>query len=112
MHRIFAVFCLSLSVPAAGQAARTFPILRAGQPVVCADLNDGDQDLREVMRQWIIGFWSGMNVGERAQAGSVGRNTSASGVFGEIALFCKSHPSMLIDQATFAVRERMRKAGN
>ncbi len=102
---------VALTVPAAAQDARTFPILRAGQPAVCADLTEAPAEFQEGLRQWVIGFWSGMNVAERAKTGIVGHSTSATGIFGEVALFCRSHPAMAIDQATFAVREQMKRAG-
>jgi hypothetical protein len=106
------VFSVALLIGAEvrAQDARIFPILNAGQPAVCADFLKGEAEHDEAFRQWLLGFWSGMNVGERSSAGQVGRSTSATGIIGELALFCESHPSLAIDQAAFAVRQKFRAA--
>lgn len=71
---------------------------RNGVQIVCADVNQLGLTQTDLIGTWVLGFWSGMNAARNAR---VGDNTTASGLVGEVKLYCAAHPSMSLPQATF-----------
>ena len=84
-----------------------FAPMRNREEVVCADLPEIDAVTVGKVNYWILGFWSGLNV---AKNGLVGDKTTASGVVGEVKLYCASHPSMGLAQATLDTYATMKAA--
>jgi hypothetical protein len=80
---------------------------RNGAPFVCADLNDVGAKPNEVVGSWILGFWSGLNAANNAL---VGDGTTANGVIGEVKLYCTSHPSVGLAQATIDTYTTIKKS--
>lgn len=78
---------------------------RNGVQIVCADLNDSGLSATGMVGTWILGFWSGLNAAKNAH---VGDSTTASGVVGEVKLYCSSHPSISLAQATLDTYSTMR----
>jgi hypothetical protein len=84
------------AVPAAAEQTLFGP-MRNGSQFVCADLNEVGASTTDTIGYWILGFWSGLNA---AHNGLVGDGTTANGVIGEVKLYCASHPSVSLPQAT------------
>lgn len=80
---------------------------RNGAAFVCADLNDVGAKPNDTVGSWILGFWSGLNAANDAL---VGDGTTANGVIGEVKLYCTSHPSVGLAQATFDTYTAMKKS--
>lgn len=78
---------------------------RNGVQIVCADVNDLHGMSGDMVTTWILGFWSGLNA---AKSAHVGDATTASGVVGEVKLYCSSHPSFSLAQATLDTYVSMR----
>ena len=78
---------------------------RNGVQIVCADVNDQGLTASSMVGTWILGFWSGLNAAKNAH---VGDGTTASGVVGEVKLYCSAHPSLSLAQATFDTYSAMR----
>ena len=98
---LFALFCA-----AQVDAEQTlFGPTRNGAQIVCADLNDAGVTASDLVGTWILGFWSGLNA---AKNGRVGDGTTASGVVGEVKLYCSTHPSVSLAQATLNTYSAMR----
>ena len=106
MHKIIAMLIL-VSATAASADEKMFGLTRNGEPVVCADINAISARADDTVGLWILGFWSGMNAANHAL---VGDGTTASGVIGEVKLYCTSHPSVDLPQATFDTYAVMRKS--
>ena len=83
---------------------------RNGVQLVCADVSDAKITATDLVGTWVLGFWSGLNAAKNAR---VGDSTTASGLIGEVKLYCSSHPSVSLAQATLdtytAMRESARK---
>ena len=83
---------------------------RNGVEIVCADVNEEGLTAVGMVGTWILGFWSGLNAAKNAH---VGDGTTASGVVGEVKLYCSAHPSVGLAQATldtyWAMRNSTRK---
>lgn len=84
-----------------------FSLVVRGNRYVCADLTQRNPDYMSGEGQWILGYWSGLNVAFNAD---VGESTTSSGVYGEVKVHCASHPSLSISQATTDVYKRMKGA--
>ena len=78
---------------------------RNGVQIVCADVNDQGLPASGMVGTWILGFWSGLNAAKNAR---VGDGTTASGVVGEVKLYCSAHPSLSLAQATLDTYSAMR----
>lgn len=105
MRRIW-LLALLLSAPANADQTLFGPS-RNGAPFVCADLNEIGAKTNDTVGSWILGFWSGLNAANNAL---VGDTTTANGVIGEVKLYCLSHPSIGLAQATLDTYDTMRKA--
>jgi hypothetical protein len=84
-----------------------FGPLRNGVPFVCADLTELGATSSSTIGYWILGFWSGLNAANDAL---VGDSTTANGVVGEVMLYCASHPSVSLPQATLDTYVAMKKS--
>ena len=84
-----------------------FGPMRNGAPVVCADLTEVGATTTSTIGYWVLGFWSGLNAANNALVGDA---TSANGVIGEVKLYCASHPSVTLPQATLDTYAAMKKA--
>jgi hypothetical protein len=82
---------------------------RNGIQVVCADVNELQATADDLIGTWILGFWSGLNAAKNARVGDV---TTSSGVVGEVRLYCSSHPSVTLPQATLDTYTGMRGSRN
>ena len=60
-------------------------------------LNDLGAKPNDTVGSWILGFWSGLNAANNALRAIA---TTASGVVGEVKLYCTAHPSAGLAQAT------------
>lgn len=89
----------------AGQAL--FGPTRNGVQIVCADVNEEGVTATDLLGIWILGFWSGLNAAKNAR---VGETTTANGVVAEVKLYCSTHPSVTLAQATFDTYGTMRDA--
>jgi hypothetical protein len=99
---------LVLGVPANAEQTLFGPV-RNGAQFVCADLNETGASTTDTIGYWILGFWSGLNAANDAL---VGDGTTANGVIGEVKLYCTSHPSVSLPQATldtYAMMKKLRK---
>ena len=94
------------TVPAPAEQTLFGP-MRNGSQFVCADLNEVGASTTDTIGYWILGFWSGLNA---ANNGLVGDGTTANGVIGEVKLYCASHPSVSLPQATLDSYVAMKKA--
>ena len=83
-----------------------FGPMRNGAQFVCADLNEVGASPTGTIGYWILGFWSGLNAANDAL---VGDSTTANGVVGEVKLYCASHPSVGLPQATLDTYAAMKK---
>lgn len=106
MRALISLLVLVFSASASGEE-RMFGLTRNGEPIVCADVNGTQAKTDDTVGVWILGFWSGLNAANHAL---VADNTTASGVIGEVKLYCAGHPSLSIAQATFDTYAAMRKA--
>lgn len=106
MKKIILVLTL-VSASAASADEKMFGLTRNGEPMVCADVSTISAKADDTVGLWILGFWSGMNAANHAL---VGDGTTASGVIGEVKLYCASHPSVDLPQATFDTYAVMRKS--
>lgn len=82
---------------------------RSGVQIVCADVNELGVNQSDLVGTWILGFWSGLNAAKNAR---VGDSTTASGVVGEVKLYCSGHPSVTLPQATLDTYDAMRTSKN
>jgi hypothetical protein len=107
------LLALALSGPISAQNSLSFSVLtHADRPFTCGDINNSSPREPEVVKHWIRGFWSGLNSAERSSGGGfVGSKLNAAGVYEEVKLYCQSHPSQLLEQATFAVRLKAKSSG-
>jgi hypothetical protein len=105
MRALVPLLVLAFSTSAAGEE-RMFGLTRNGEPIVCADVNGTAAKTDDMVGVWILGFWSGLNAANHAL---VGDNSSASGVIGEVKLYCAGHPSLGIAQAAFDTYAAMKK---
>lgn len=80
---------------------------RNGVQIVCADVSDAGLTPTGMVGTWILGFWSGLNAAKNAR---VGDGTTASGVVGEVRLYCSTHPSVSLPQATLDTYSAMRSS--
>jgi hypothetical protein len=94
----FAWFLLAAHVPVSAKNT-IFELTMDGNKYVCADMVRSRSVPGEV-RAWVLGYWSGLNTGHRA---TVGTESSANGVVGEVKLFCERHPSVKLVDAIEAV---------
>jgi hypothetical protein len=91
-----ALFAL-LTATQANADQTIFGPTRNGVQIVCADVNDLGVTTSDLIGTWILGFWSGLNAAKNARVGDA---TTGSGVVGEVKLYCSSHPSVSLPQAT------------
>ena len=99
---------LALTIAVSARADQTiFAPMRSGVEIVCADVSELDATTTAKVNYWILGFWSGLNA---ARNGLVGESTTASGVVGEVKLYCASHPSLGLAQATMDTYANMKVA--
>src|SRR5579864_640223 len=99
---------LALLCAAQASADQTlFGPTRNGVQIVCADVNDTGLTATSMVGTWILGFWSGLNAAKNAR---VGDGTTASGVVGEVKLYCSAHPSVSLAQATLDAYSAMRSS--
>ena len=105
-HRWFWL-ALLVSAPPASAEQTLFGPMRNGAQFVCADLNEVGATTHDTIGYWILGFWSGLNAANDAL---VGDGTTANGVIGEVKLYCLSHPSVGLAQATLDTYGTMKKA--
>ena len=99
---------LALFSSAQANADQTlFGPTRNGVQIVCADMNDAGLTATSMVGTWILGFWSGLNAARNAH---VGDSTTASGVVGEVKLYCSAHPSVSLAQATLDTYSAMRSS--
>jgi len=61
------------------------------------------------MRQWILGFWSGLNY-SKAAGGNVGRGSDADGVIGEVRLICTNSPSDNVATAVLQAYQKLERS--
>ena len=105
MRRWIGLAALLWAMP--GQAEQTlFAPMRNGAQFVCADLSEVGASTTSTIGYWILGFWSGLNAANDAL---VGDGTTANGVIGEVKLYCASHPSVSLPQATLDTYGAMKK---
>ena len=93
------------AVPAQADQSLFGP-MRNGQAFVCADLTEVGVSTTSTIGYWVLGFWSGLNAAKDAR---VGDETTANGVIGEVELYCVSHPSVSLPQATLDTYDAMKK---
>jgi hypothetical protein len=96
-----------LCATSASAEEKLFAPMRNGAEFVCADLNEVGASTTDTIGYWILGFWSGLNAANDALTGD---QTTANGVVGEVKLYCSSHPSVGLSQATFSTYAAMKKA--
>ncbi len=106
MRMIISLLVLA-SATSANADERMFGLTRNGEPIVCADVNGTPAKTDDTVGVWILGFWSGLNAANRAL---VGDSTTASGVIGEVKLYCTTHPSLGLAQATFDTYAAMKRS--
>ena len=85
-----------------------------GEAFVCADLIEAKQLTEWQARQWILGFWSGLNVAfgvSGVAPDDVGKSTTSSGIMGEIKALCSRQPAQPLPEAVRDVYLRMRNSG-
>ena len=101
------ILLAALLFPVPAHAEQTlFGPMRNGAQFVCADLNEVGASTTDTIGYWILGFWSGLNAANDAL---VGDGTTANGVIGEVKLYCTSHPSVSLPQATLDTYGMMKK---
>lgn len=105
MKRWLGLAALLWAVPV-GAEQTLFGPMRNGAQFVCADLNEVGASTTDTVGYWILGFWSGLNAANDAL---VGDGTTANGVIGEVKLYCASHPSVSLPQATLDTYGEMKK---
>ena len=105
MMRWLGLAALMCATPAHADQTLFAP-MRNGAPFVCADLNELGVSATGTIGYWILGFWSGLNAAKNARVGDA---TTATGVIGEVKLYCVSHPSETLPQATLDTYDAMRK---
>lgn len=89
-------------------------ITSSGARYVCADLNDARSADEWQARQWILGFWSGLNIAYGVSGNSrpdVGQTSTPNGVIGEVKLQCHRTPSASIPDTVVSVYEKFRASG-
>lgn len=106
MRRWILLAALLLAGPVHAEQTLFGP-MRNGAQFVCADLNELGASTTDTIGYWILGFWSGLNAANDAL---VGDGTTANGVIGEVKLYCTSHPSVSLPQATLDTYGMMKKA--
>ena len=106
MRKWIGAAALLCAMPAAADQTMFGP-MRNGSQFVCADLNEVGASTTDTIGYWILGFWSGLNAANDAL---VGDGTTANGVIGEVKLYCVSHPSVGLPQATLDTYAAMKKA--
>jgi hypothetical protein len=75
----------------------------------CASVVNGvSATQRTATELYVLGLWSGLNLGEDVNAGGT---TDGPGVMGEVELECQAHPSENIVDAILSVRRRFITAG-
>ena len=63
---------------------------------------------------WILGFWTGVNVGTffaGGGRGNIGHSTDAFGIIGEVKKLCLNSPSQLVSTTASVVFHEFVKAG-
>jgi len=105
MKRWIGITALLCTAPA-GAEQTLFGPMRNGASIACADLTEVQTTTTSATGYWILGFWSGLNAANDAL---VGDSTTPSGVIGEVKLYCASHPSISLPQATLDTYVAMRK---
>lgn len=68
----------------------------------CAAWMGGSGVKKVLTENWILGFWSGVNVGNPVSR-DVGSGTDSAGIVGEVRLYCTKHPSVLVARAAAEV---------
>lgn len=113
MRMVPVLLALSLATPASAENSLAFSVTnRSQQAVTCAEINDDPPQGPEVVKRWVLGFWSGLNAAETSSGGGfVGFKSTAEGVYSEVRRFCKSNPDVMVQQAAYAVRYDMKSKG-
>jgi hypothetical protein len=106
MKRWIGIAALLCATPLSAETT-LFGLMRNGAQFVCADLNETGATPTDRVGSWILGFWSGLNAADDA---IVGDQTTSTGVIGEVKLYCASHPSVGLAQATMDTYATMKKA--
>src|SRR6266702_2704131 len=65
----------------------------------CAKFLSADESAVIDYNVWIVGYWSGAN-SLNVVDHTVGNDTDAQGVVGEVRLYCSQHPSATLFRAT------------
>lgn len=107
---LFGLAAMSVTSNANAQNAVVFqPVERTNEHTVCVNLETNQLLKENQLRQWILGFWSGINVGSGIQGGAfdTGHSLTSDGIIGEIKLYCKQHPSTELTRATIDVFKNM-----
>ena len=113
MRLVSVLLALSLSTPVSAANSWSFSVTnRSQQAVTCAEINDDPPQGPEVVKRWVLGFWSGLNAAETSSGGGyVGSKTTPEDAYSEVRRFCKSNPEVKVEQATYAVRYDMKSKG-
>lgn len=113
MRMVPILLALSLSTPVYAENSLAFSVTnRSQQAITCAEINDDPPQGPEVVKRWVLGFWSGLNAAETSSGGGfVGFQTTPEGVYSEVRRFCKSNPEVMVQQAAYAVRYDMKSRG-
>ncbi|MHA0319035.1 hypothetical protein ACXY7D_11935 [Sphingomonas melonis] len=111
--KLVALTAIAFASSASAQSSTVFAPTRSGQTIVCADYNSGSELLKLAVDNWVVGYFSGINVGVKAQGGTnfqTGENTTASGLVGEFKLICATNPSNPISLAAAKLYAKMSPA--
>lgn len=110
----FALASIAISSPVNAEDAVIFrPTEQPNVKTVCVNFVNGSAAHDNQLRQWIVGFWSGMNVGAMINGGrvDVGEDITPDGLLGEVKLYCQQHPSTDIPRATMETYMKFLKSG-
>lgn len=108
MKRLVAFASVVSVVQSPASASGTvFSLTVGNNSYVCADLNQRNPGAISPEGQWVLGYWSGLNVAFDAD---VGASTTGNGVYGEVKLHCASHPSKSLTDAARDVYLKMKAA--
>ena len=106
MRMIAAALVITLFGGATGSRAAGVLVTGEGQ-VSCATWL-GAPENHDPGEEWLLGFWSGMNVAHQSQ---VGLHTDRAGIVAEVEKTCAANPSELLLFATSSVWQAMMAEG-
>lgn len=78
-----------------------------GHEASCADAANNMHDLS--LAYWIYGYFTGRNMGSTTNM--VGHTTDSAGIIGEVKLYCDTHPSATVTEATTQTYLKMAREG-